>query len=191
MVLTTVGWRSRAVAHRLPWREVTNPTSLGPGIRSRTRRSSIARSRSSKALVAEYVMQGAPKTSSITNVKRPSSETSRFKSLDNGEIPEIPNNQTPSDDRNLQVSRFHSHGAHSLNVLRASFRIADGTVVLKRLLVLPGTRIVALLVKHDQAFPYCVKREKVPLSHYAIVGGVVTVITFLKRNPVTSIVFEA
>ncbi len=51
------------------------PAPLGLGIFSRSRRFSIAASRVSKALKAEYVMQGAPKASSITRAKRPSRET--------------------------------------------------------------------------------------------------------------------
>jgi hypothetical protein len=75
IVATTSGWLCRAASLCLPDAGSTKPTARASDIPSLAQRSSIAASRVSSALGAEYVLQSAPKVSSIASVRRPSFET--------------------------------------------------------------------------------------------------------------------
>src|ERR1700679_3145117 len=75
MVATTWGWLCIAKSLCRPEAGPTKPIARASAIPSLWQRLSIAASRLSSVLGAEYVLQSAPKLSSIARVSRPSSET--------------------------------------------------------------------------------------------------------------------
>src|ERR1700684_3973949 len=75
MVATTGGWLCIAKSLCRPEAGSTKPIARASAIPSLWQRLSIAASRLSSVPGAEYVLQSAPKLSSIASVSRPSSET--------------------------------------------------------------------------------------------------------------------
>ena len=87
----------------------TNPTAFVVGIPSRTRRSSIAASRSPNALSATYVTHGVPRASSTTSVRRPPLETRQNSIGNRGPVgPKSPATPRP---RGSQTSEPHASTA--------------------------------------------------------------------------------